>query len=87
MFPQNDDPFSPKSCPGKFYVNCNCLDHDLCASLAPKLFARDDHFGGYYVVRQPTTDEETDLMQECIEACPMEAIRDNGDKIEWKNKK
>ena len=78
-----DNPYSPKSCSGKFYVNCECLDHDLCRITAPTLFARDNFLGGAYVFKQPETEEELRLMKLCIDCCPMEAIRSDGEKVNW----
>jgi ferredoxin len=78
-----DLPNSDKCCPGKYYVNCHCANHDLCHSIAPGLFQRDDEKGYFYVVKQPETSDELQLMQECIDACPIEAIRDDGETIDW----
>jgi ferredoxin len=72
--------YSPKSCAGKYYVNCQCLDHDVCRQIAPTLFTRDNYLGGTYVSKQPATEEELRLMKDCIGCCPMQAIRDDGEK-------
>jgi ferredoxin len=69
----------PKNVPGKFYVNCNCLDHALCHDIAPNNFIRDDERGMYYVRKQPETPEELAQCREAVECCPMAAIGDDGD--------
>ena len=76
-------PFNGKSARGRYYVNGHCLDHDLCRSIAPNLFQRDNEHGCFYVVKQPETPKEFQLMEECIESCPMAAIRDDGDTFKW----
>lgn len=68
----------PDNAPGKFYVDTNCIDCDVCRDTAPANFRRNDNGQYSYVYKQPTTDEE---MRECIEAltsCPVEAIGDDG---------
>ena len=70
---------TPKNVPGKFYVDCNCLDHEMCRDIAPNNFARDADRGMFYVCKQPETSEELAQCREAIEACPMAAIGDDGD--------
>lgn len=65
--------------PGKYYVDSNCIDCDLCRETAPEIFARNDDEGFSYVIRQPQTDEETELCNEALEGCPVEAIGDDGE--------
>ena len=47
--------------PGKFYVDDQCIDCDLCRETAPANFTRSDDGGYSYVFKQPTTPEEEDL--------------------------
>lgn len=69
----------PTSVPGKFYVDSQCIDCDLCRETAPDFFKRDDD-GGYSVVfKQPSTQEEIDQCMEALEGCPVEAIGHDGD--------
>jgi ferredoxin len=64
--------------PGRWYVDSNCIDCDLCRETAPSVFRRDDD-GGYSIVfRQPETDEEKKLAAEAKEGCPVEAIGNDG---------
>ena len=64
---------------GKFYVDEQCIDCDLCRETAPDFFSRNDD-GGYSVVsKQPEAQEGIDLCMEALEGCPVEAIGDDGD--------
>lgn len=65
--------------PGKYYVDSNCIDCDLCRETAPEIFARNEDEGFSYVVRQPQNDEEIELCNEALEGCPVEAIGDDGE--------
>tara|TARA_R100000951_G_scaffold216_2_gene1250 strand:+ start:980 stop:1210 length:231 start_codon:yes stop_codon:yes gene_type:complete len=63
---------------GKFYVDEDCIDCDLCREHAPDNFQRDDDEGYSYVYKQPENEEEHALCQDALEGCPVEAIGDNG---------
>ncbi|MGI8908587.1 MAG: ferredoxin [Candidatus Sumerlaeaceae bacterium] len=65
--------------PGKYYVDCTCLDCDACRQIAPTVFKRYDPDGVSYVFRQPETLEEANLANEAVEACPCESIGNDGD--------
>ncbi len=73
------DDKNEKNVPGKFYVDTQCIDCDLCRETAPNNFARDEDEGYSYVNKQPATDEETEQCREAMEGCPVEAIGDDGD--------
>ncbi len=64
---------------GKFYVDSQCIDCDLCRETAPNNFARSEDEGYSYVFKQPENDEETSQCREAMEGCPVEAIGDDGD--------
>jgi ferredoxin len=64
---------------GKFYVDNQCIDCDLCRETAPDSFQRNDDGGYSYVYKQPTTPEEEKLAQEALEGCPVEAIGSDGE--------
>lgn len=68
----------PENQPGKFYVDDQCIDCDLCRDMAPDFFARSDEGGYSYVKKQPTTQEEIDQCTEALEGCPVDAIGDDG---------
>src|SRR5712691_11378630 len=64
---------------GKFFVDDQCIDCDLCRETAPANFTRSDDGGYSYVQKQPTTPEEEALCKEAMEGCPVEAIGNNGE--------
>ena len=63
---------------GKFYVDDQCIDCDLCRETAPNNFTRNEDGGYSYVYRQPGTPEEETLCKEAMEGCPVEAIGNDG---------
>lgn len=65
--------------PGKFYVDSQCIDCDLCRETAPNNFTRSDDEGYSYVYKQPENDEERAQSREAMEGCPVEAIGDDGE--------
>ena len=68
----------PENVPGKYYVDNQCIDCDLCRETAPDNFKRNDD-GGYSMVhKQPASPEEEARCKEAKEGCPVEAIGDNG---------
>jgi ferredoxin len=70
----NPNAKQPQNVPGRFYVDKNCIDCDVCRDLAEDNFTRDDDGGYSYVYKQPQTSEEEQLCQEALEVCPVEAI-------------
>ena len=69
----------PENAPGKFYVDDQCIDCDLCRETAPNNFTRNEDGGYTYVVKQPANDDELAQCCEAMEGCPVEAIGDNGE--------
>ncbi|MDE1171103.1 MAG: ferredoxin [Verrucomicrobium sp.] len=63
---------------GKYYVDTQCIDCDLCRETAPSNFTRQDDGGYSYVYKQPSTPEEETACKEAKEGCPVEAIGDDG---------
>ena len=63
---------------GKFYVDEQCIDCDLCRETAPDNFISQPDEGYSYVYKQPESDEELELCVEAMEGCPVEAIGDDG---------
>ena len=68
----------PDNISGKFYVDAQCIDCDVCRDTAPRNFARNDENGYSYVHKQPENAEEFALCEEAFAACPVEAIGDDG---------
>lgn len=64
---------------GKFYVDDQCIDCDLCRETAPDYFRRHDDGGFSYVFSQPTDQDGIDQCMEALEGCPVEAIGNDGD--------
>ena len=68
---------------GKFYVDNQCADCDLCREIVPAIFGRIAEHGVDYVTRQPSTTEELVECAEAVEGCPCSAIGDDGDQHDW----
>jgi ferredoxin len=68
----------PQNVAGKFYVDDQCIDCDLCRETAPANFTRDDDGGHSYVFKQSESAEEEALCKEAMEGCPVEAIGSDG---------
>lgn len=65
--------------PGKYYVDSQCIDCDLCRTTAPANFKQNEDEGYSYVYKQPESAEEAKLCQEALEECPVEAIGNDGE--------
>lgn len=68
----------PENAAGRYYVDDQCIDCDVCRDTSPANFTRCDDNGYSYVYKQPETAYEEELCEEAILACPVEAIGDNG---------
>src|SRR5262245_8740552 len=69
----------PENAGGKYYVDNQCIDCDLCRETAPDNFKRNED-GGYSIVyKQPTSPDEEARCKEAKEGCPVEAIGDDGE--------
>lgn len=67
----------PNNVPGQYYVDTSCIDCDQCRVQAPDFFARDDN-GFSYVIRQPATADEVNLLEEVIAGCATSSIGNDG---------
>ena len=67
----------PGSAPGKYYVDSNCIDCDVCRETAPDNFTANEDFS--YVFKQPESEDEEAQCQEAMDSCPVEAIGDDGE--------
>jgi ferredoxin len=61
---------------GKWFVDKQCIDCDLCRTTAPENFARSKN-GYSFVSRQPRTPDEEALCRQALKECPVEAIGDD----------
>src|SRR5205814_1535319 len=68
----------PENVDGKFYVDDQCIDCDLCRETAPANYKRNDDGGHSFVYKQPESPEEEALCKEAMEGCPVEAIGNDG---------
>lgn len=69
----------PDNKPGKYYVDENCIDCDLCRQTAPDNFTRNDDAGYTYVSKQPASSDEEEQCADAMAECPVEAIGDDGE--------
>lgn len=68
----------PENIPGKFYVDVNCIDCDVCRETAPNNFKQQSSKGYSFVFKQPENAAEETQCKEAMDACPVEAIGNDG---------
>ena len=68
----------PENIAGKYYVDNQCIDCDLCRETAPNNFQRNENGGYSFVSKQSAGDEEEKQCKEAMEGCPVEAIGSDG---------
>jgi len=68
----------PENVPGRYYVDTQCIDCNLCRETAPANFTRQEDEGYSYVNKQPTSEDEEAACQQAMAECPVEAIGDDG---------
>ncbi len=68
----------PENVAGKYYVDNQFIDCDLCRETAAKNFKRNEDGGYSFLFNQPGNEEEEKQCKEAKEGCPVEAIGDNG---------
>ncbi len=68
----------PENTAGRYYVDEQCIDCDACRTEAPKNFTRNESHGYSFVYKQPSTPEEEAQCKTAMEACPVEAIGQDG---------
>lgn len=64
---------------GPFYVDSSCIDCDVCRDAAPENFARSFMQAYSYVSKQPANKTERAACQQALEACPVDAIGNDGE--------
>ena len=52
----------PDNVPGRFYVDGQCIDCDLCRQTAPLNFERSEAEGYSYVIKQPETSDDASFI-------------------------
>ena len=63
---------------GKFYVDDQCIACDACVVEAPRFFEMNDEDGHAFVKAQPQNEKDLQDCMEALEACPVEAIGNDG---------
>lgn len=64
---------------GRYFVDSQCIDCNLCRDTAPANFKHNEEGGYSYVYKQPESEDEEALCAEAKDACPVEAIGDDGE--------
>ena len=65
--------------PGKFYVDNQCIDCDLCREISPANFTRNADGGYSFVQAQPADAAAIAKCEEAKSSCPVEAIGSDGE--------
>ena len=79
-FNASDIPKRHDNVAGKYFIDDNvCIAHMCCVEIAPQNIKEDTN-GNAYVFKQPETAEEERQCREAVESCPVEAVRDDGEK-------
>ncbi|MFM8440126.1 MAG: ferredoxin [Acidobacteriota bacterium] len=63
--------------PGRYYVDDQCIDCDVCRDTSPSNFKREDSGAFSFVFQQPRNESEELLCRTAMDACPVEAIGDD----------
>jgi ferredoxin len=64
---------------GRFYVDDQCIDCDLCREICPDCFGRNEELGSSIVIKQPENQDEVVLCEKAMSNCPVNAIWDDGE--------
>ena len=75
----NKDNKFPENVKGKYYVDEECIACDACVLAAPDNFSMHDDDGHAFVTHQPESEDQEEMCQEAMEACPVEAIGNDGE--------
>jgi len=63
---------------GKYYVDKNCIGCGVCANEAPENFTLSDDNSYAFVKKQPDSEKETEVSENALESCPVNAIGNDG---------
>jgi ferredoxin len=69
----------PDNEPGRYYVDSQCIDCDVCRDIAPDNFIRNSKSCYSFVYKQPESTVEESLCREALTCCPVKAIGDDGE--------
>lgn len=68
----------PENTDGKWYVDQTCVPCHLCMDEAPELLKYADNETHVFFAKQPESDSEIEQANAAMEACPTEAIGNDG---------
>jgi ferredoxin len=63
---------------GAYYVDGTCIACSVCTSEAPDLFSMSSDGSFAFVIKQPATDAEKIDAERALDACPANAIGNDG---------
>ncbi|MFW5787724.1 MAG: ferredoxin [Halanaerobiales bacterium] len=63
---------------GSFYVDEKCISCGVCITEAPENFSFTEDQNHAYVKKQPETENEENNCENALNACPVDAIGNNG---------
>lgn len=63
---------------GAYYVDDQCISCQRCIDEAPNNFKMNENGSNSFVFKQPENDVETKNCEEAMDACPAEAIGNDG---------
>ena len=66
---------------GRFYVTHDCDGCGICVEIAPLNFTFSPQRDYCAVYAQPVGDEEVELVQQAMTACPLHAVGSDGDAL------
>jgi len=69
----------PENVEGRYYVDTQCIDCNLCRDIAPVNFKHQEEAGYAFVGKQPAGVEEEAQCKEAMDSCPVEAIGNDGE--------
>ncbi|MFV1994698.1 MAG: ferredoxin [Verrucomicrobiales bacterium] len=75
----------PDNAPGTYYVTDDCGLCDVCLEICPTVFLKNEKGGYAFVFKQPESEEEIEVCEQAVDACPREAIGDDGDDYDWES--
>ena len=67
-----------ENAPGTYYVDASCIDCDQCRVTAPDFFGRNPDTCLSYVIKQPVTPDEIELIEQVIGSCATDSIGKDG---------
>lgn len=76
----------PKNVPGRYYTTDDCDGCAYCAAVAPENFDFEKITNTYFIGRQPSDQDEEEIVREAMDDCPVDAIHSEHDEEESREK-